>query len=61
MSVGLLGGCSGQKETEGLNDTNLVDRAIENASLIEDASGFTYTGEGPISLEGGTLKLLAQK
>ena len=51
----------GKKETDGLSDTNLVDGAIDAASLIEDADGFTYTGEAPITEEGGTLSILAQK
>ena len=60
MAATTMGAC-GKKETDGLSDTNLVDRAMDNASLIEDASGFTYTGEAPITKEGGTITVMAQK
>ena len=42
------------------NKTEQVDSAIESASVKEDEAGFTYTGEGPISADGGTIKILAQ-
>ena len=60
MAATAVSGC-GKKETDGLPDTNRVDRALESASTIEDANGFTYTGEAPITDEGGTLTVLAQK
>ena len=61
MAGATLAGCGGTKETDGLSDTNTVDKAIENAALIEDASGFTYTGEAPITEDGGTVTIIAQK
>ncbi|MCR5303304.1 MAG: extracellular solute-binding protein [Lachnospiraceae bacterium] len=31
-----------------------------NATAVEDTDGYVYTGEAPITKEGGTIKLLAQ-
>ncbi|MBQ9333881.1 MAG: extracellular solute-binding protein [Lachnospiraceae bacterium] len=47
--------------TNALADTAKVDDAIERASAIEDASGYVYTGDAPITQDGGTIKILAQK
>lgn len=47
--------------TNALADTAKVDDAIERASAVEDASGYVYSGEAPITQDGGTLKILAQK
>ncbi len=70
MITGLLSGCgeagsggSGGDTatgTQALADTGKVDSAIENASAVKDSSGYVYTGEAPITQEGGTLKILAQ-
>ncbi len=66
MSASMLAGCaqsagSGTQEAEtGLNNTDKVDSAIQNAAAIEDPSGFVYTGEAPITKEGGTIKIFAQ-
>ena len=65
----LLAGCG--KDTAGdgddktgasaLADTAKVDNAIKNASVAEDTNGYIYTGEGPITSEGGTIRIMAQK
>ncbi len=47
--------------TGALADTAKVDSAIENASAVEDSSGYIYTGAAPITQEGGTLRILAQE
>ena len=76
MTVSLLAGCGAGAEDAGsgndtgdqteatgtaaLADTSKVDSAIENATEVEDSSGFVYTGEGPITEEGGTIKILAR-
>ena len=74
MAIGLLAGCgqgsgpadeSGEAATEAsgtaaLANTKKVDSAIENATVVEDSSGYTYTGEAPITEEGGSIKILAQ-
>ena len=69
MAVTLRGGCGNsagggaQKEPEkaGLANTDIVDSAIENATTTEDSAGYVYTGEAPITQDGGTLKILAEK
>ncbi len=64
MTGTLLTGCSGagkQEPTTGLANTETVDSAIENAAAVEDSSGFLYTGEAPITEEGGTIKIMAQE
>ncbi len=69
MMAGILTGCgkstgsdSGdQSGTSGLADTAKVDSAIQNAAAIEDTNGYLYTGEAPITEDGGTLKVMAQK
>ena len=60
LALTSLTACGGH-DTGGLSDTNLVDRAIDNAAVIEDANGFTYTGEAPVTDEGGTISIMAQK
>lgn len=65
MSIAAMTGCtqggSGDSTTgSGLADTNLVDDAIKKATAIEDSSGYIYTGEAPITQEGGSIKLMAQ-
>ena len=61
MSIGILSGCGqGGGDDSGLADTGGVDNAIKNATAVEDASGYTYTGEAPITKDGGTIKILAQ-
>ena len=69
MTAGILAGCgkgSGtdtgeQSGTSTLADTAKVDSAIKNASATEDTNGYLYTGEAPITEDGGTLKIMAQK
>ena len=62
MTSAALAGCTdGDKEDSGLANTNKVDNAIENASAVADTTGFVYTGEAPITNEGGKLKILAQE
>ncbi len=59
----MLSGCGakgGNKDDSGLSDTNIVDSAISEATVKADSTGFVYTGEGPVTNEGGTLKILAQ-
>ena len=66
MAVGLLAGCGkdggkdGSATQAGLSDTGGIDSAIKNAAPVEDSSGYTYTGEAPITKEGGKIKILAQ-
>lgn len=61
ISIGILSGCGqGGGDDSGLADTGGVDNAIKNATAVEDASGYTYTGEAPITKDGGTIKILAQ-
>lgn len=60
----LLAGCdqaAKPAETTGLADTKTVDSAIENAAVVEDSSGYLYTGEAPITEDGGTIKIMAQE
>ncbi len=47
-------------EHDGLANTNKIDSAIKNASATEDSTGYVYTGVGPITDEGGSIKILAQ-
>ena len=72
MTIGLMAGCGDNADSTGgsdntatgtsaLADTGKVDSAIENATAVEDASGYLYTGEAPITMDGGTLKILAQE
>ena len=62
LLCGMLAGCGGNDQTEstGLANTDRVDDAIENASAVEDSSGYVYNGEAPITKDGGKLKILAQ-
>ncbi len=63
VTAGLMTGCTGKGGSgndSGLSDTNKVDQALQNASVVADSTGFTYTGTGPITEDGGTLKFLAQ-
>lgn len=61
MSIGIISGCGqGGGDDSGLAVTGGVDNAIKNATAVEDASGYTYTGEAPITKDGGTIKILAQ-
>ncbi len=66
MACGMLTGCGkdggsgGNSDNTGLADTGNVDDAIKNATAVEDASGYVYTGEGPITKDGGTIKIMAQ-
>ena len=64
MVMSILAGCGSsaqpQDATTTENKTETVDAAIENASTKVEESGFSYTGEGPISEDGGTIKILAQ-
>ncbi len=60
-SAALAGCTGGDNEESGLASTNKVDNAIENASTVADTTGFVYTGEAPITNEGGKLKILAQE
>ena len=62
MTSAALAGCTGgDKEESGLANTNKVDNAIENASTVADSTGYVYTGEAPITNEGGRIKILAQE
>jgi putative aldouronate transport system substrate-binding protein len=55
MAGTLLTGCgSGSGNGGGILD------AIESAKPVADSTGYTYTGVGPITGEGGTLTILAQ-
>ena len=63
--TGMLTGCASSESgtdsgSSALADTGKVDSAIENAAAVEDSSGYVYTGEAPITTEGGTIKILAQ-
>ena len=67
MTAGMVSAC-GQAastaqpgENSGLANTEIVDSALESAAAVEDSSGFLYTGEAPITQDGGTLKIVAQK
>ncbi|MBQ8031352.1 MAG: extracellular solute-binding protein [Butyrivibrio sp.] len=64
MIMSMLAGCGSSADTQpaatGENKTEAVDAAIENATAKVEESGFSYTGEGPISEDGGTIKILAQ-
>ncbi len=71
MTASMLTACNGITSGSGpedenatgtgaLADTAKIDSAIENASAVEDLSGYIYTGEAPITQDGGTLKILAQ-
>ena len=62
MTVGVLSGCGGGsgQDDSSLADTGAVDKAIKNTTIVEDASGYAYTGEAPITKDGGTIKILAQ-
>ncbi len=55
MTTVSLAGC-----TSGGSGGNKVDEAIKNAKPVADAEGYTYTGVGPITSVGGTIKILAQ-
>ena len=48
------------KDDAGLSNTDGIDSAIENASPVEDSSGYVYKGEAPITKDGGKLKIIAQ-
>ena len=65
MMTVMIAGCgkggTDQTQSTGLANTDKVDSAIKNASVMEDSSGFLYTGEGPITNEGGVIKIMAQK
>ena len=66
MTAGAFAGCGeGAGSTDagsgtGLANTDRVDSAIQKAKTVEDSNGYVYTGEGPITSEGGTIKILAQ-
>ena len=51
---------SNGKDDAGLSNTDGIDSAIENASPVEDSSGYVYKGEAPITKDGGKLKIIAQ-
>ena len=51
----MLAGCS-----SGGGNSGGITAAIENAKPVADSTGYTYTGVGPITGEGGTLTILAQ-
>ena len=66
LTAGTFAGCgqgAGGTDAEsstGLANTDLVDSALQNAKTVEDSTGYVYTGEGPITKEGGKIKILAQ-
>ena len=66
MTAGAFAGCgegAGSADAgsgTGLANTDRVDSAIQKAKTVEDSNGYVYTGEGPITSEGGTIKILAQ-
>ena len=51
----MLAGCS-----SGGGNSGGISAAIESAKPVADSTGYTYTGVGPITGEGGTLTILAQ-
>ena len=51
----MLAGCS-----SGGGNSGGITAAIESAKPVADSTGYTYTGVGPITGEGGTLTILAQ-
>ena len=69
MTATMIAGCgkgngadtADQTGTSALADTAKVDSAIKNASAAEDSNGYLYTGEAPITEDGGTIKIMAQK
>lgn len=70
VCVSLLAGCGSTGTDTGADtptgtaaiaDTAKVDSAIENAAAVEDSSGYLYTGEAPITQDGGTIKIMAQE
>ena len=67
MVMSMMAGCGSSQsaapstDTAALeNKTEVVDAAIEQATTAVEESGFSYTGAGPISEDGGTIKILAQ-
>lgn len=65
LTGGLLAGCGESADqtasgSTGLANTEKVDNAIQKANVIEDASGYVYTGVAPITKEGGSIKIMAQ-
>lgn len=64
LAVGMFAGCGqGSADSEsstGLANTDRVDDALKKAKTVEDSTGYVYTGEGPITKEGGSIKILAQ-
>lgn len=69
LTAVLLTGCADagsdntqeQTGTSALADTAKVDSAIKNATATEDTNGYLYTGTAPITADGGTIKVMAQK
>lgn len=62
MTAMMFAGCeqnSGAENATGLNNTDKVDDALKNAQNVADSNGYVYTGEGPITSEGGKIKILA--
>lgn len=60
-----LGDTSGSPKSDAtgaaaLANTERVDSAIEKATAVEDSAGYVYTGEAPITKDGGTVKIMAQ-
>ncbi len=67
MVMSMMAGCGSsepaattQPAAEPENKTEQVDAAIESATTAVEESGFSYTGEGPITEDGGSIKILAQ-
>ncbi len=64
ITAALTGCGSKPQENSGGNElanTEIVDSAIEHAEVMEDSSGYVYTGEAPITEDGGTIKIMAEK
>ncbi len=69
LAAALLAGCGAdgtdntkeQTGTSALADTARVDSAIKNAAAAEDTNGYLYTGNPPITGDGGTIKVMAQE
>ncbi len=60
MAAMALSGCGGEDILSSMPSTEMIDEAISNAELAADESGYTYTGEAPITNSGGKIKILAQ-
>ncbi|MCR5595514.1 MAG: extracellular solute-binding protein [Lachnospiraceae bacterium] len=60
QELGNIGSVNNEADIDGLADTAIVDEAIEHAAAVEDSTGYVYTGEAPITKDGGSISILAQ-